>query len=506
MTGSVAGIGLLTLIAAAPLSPFHPALPPGEQAIGPLRWVASAIGLDALSRDGIAGVAIVVLVFASVAFVYAVREAWRGRITVRLALTLGIAFNLLMLAVPLLLSRDVYNYAMYGRILSVHHANPYVAVPADYPADPIFELSGEKWRTIPAVYGPAFIALSAGVTKVVGSATGLILAFKLIAVAASIATMLVVARLTQKVWPKRAAFAVVMFGWNPVVLFHSVASGHNDLLVALTIAGAIALVFARRPLLAAAVLTLGALVKVTAALPLVLLVIVVVARRPPGERARILAKYVAVAAGIAIVFAVPFMQTRDPTLGQLELATHTGWLAPSRLFQRTFQHLLDVAGLHLLGVAGSVLIRIAFPLAFLVAVVAIGRMLLREEPAPVAQGAAWGWGLLFLTMTGPVLLPWYIVWTLPVAFLLPRVPRRATVALSVLLALSEVVAEPANSPRIYEGMLIAVHYVITVGVFAVLVWLLVDLRRRLRSGAPLESASAAAEQVRDEVAAEAGNR
>ena len=95
--------------------------------------------------------------------------------------------------------------------------------------------------------------------------------------------------------------------------------------------------------------------------------------------------------------------------------------------------------------------------------------------------------MLLLMMCGPVLLPWYIVWTLPIAWTLPRVPRLATVWLSGLLAVSEVVAEPANSPRIYEGMLIGVHYVITIGVFAVLVWLLIDLRRRIRGGIALES-------------------
>ena len=45
--------------------------------------------------------------------------------------------------------------------------------------------------------------------------------------------------------PARAAFAVAAFGLNPVVLFQSVASGHNDLLVALAVAGAFALVLAR---------------------------------------------------------------------------------------------------------------------------------------------------------------------------------------------------------------------------------------------------------------------
>src|SRR3546814_4695308 len=53
----------------------------------------------------------------------------------------------------------------------------------------------------------------------------------------------VVAGLVRRVRPEREAFAVALVGLNPVVLFQSAASGHNDLLVALAIAVALALVF-----------------------------------------------------------------------------------------------------------------------------------------------------------------------------------------------------------------------------------------------------------------------
>jgi hypothetical protein len=169
------------------------------------------------------------------------------------------------------------------------------------------------------------------------------------------------------------------------------------------------------------------------------------------------------------------------------LATHAGWLAPARLFGRTLQRWLEPS----LGVtAGEVVaaaVRALFALALLAALVFVIREAIRRAPdlSPIDQAAMWGWALLLLTMMGPVLLPWYIVWTLPIAWSFPRRPRLAVVWLSGLLAVSEVVAEPANSPKMYEGMLVGAHYVITIGVFAVLVWLLVDLRRRLRDGLSL---------------------
>jgi len=497
----VVGIGLMTLVATVPLSPFHPLLPPGEQAIAPLRWLASAGRLDTLSRDTVAGFAIVVIVGAVVGFMFALREAWRGGISMRTAIWMSVAFNVLMLALPLLFSRDVYSYSLYGRIASIHHGNPYVDLPQNYATDPMFSLTGPAWKDTPAVYGPLFTLYSSLLTKAIVSVRGLIFAFKLTSVGASVATLFIVKRLSEKIRPSRAVFAVVLFGWNPVVLFHSVASGHNDLLVALSIAAALALLYAERDLAATAALTLGVLVKASAAFPLIILLAVMVARSRPGSKLRAFAKHAGVVAGLSLLFAAPFLQLKDPTLGMANLSTHTGWLAPSKLFGRTLQRWLEPFFGEAVGSAVAGGVRLAFASVMLVGLFFIIRATMRRagELPPAAQAAAWGWALLLLMMCGPVLLPWYIVWTLPIAWTLPRVPRLATLWLSGLLAISEVVAEPANSPKIYEGMLIGVHYVITIGVFAVLVWLLIDLRRRIRGGIALESVP-----PREEVAAEAG--
>jgi hypothetical protein len=416
-------------------------------------------------------------------FIYAAREAWRGGLGVGTAVWLGIAFNLLMIVVPLLFSRDVYSYTLYGRIAGTYHANPYVTLPVHFSRDPIFSLAGARWRQTPAVYGPLFTLMSAFITTLIHSVTGLILTFKTIAAAASISTILVIKSLVGQAKPRRAAFAVVVFGWNPVVLFHSVASGHNDLLVALSIAGGLALLYRKHPLWATAVLTLGALVKVTAALPLVLLVIVAVVLRGKGERLRTFAKHAALVGGITLVFAAPFLQLSDPTLGMANLATHEGWLAPSRFFSRALGHWANLAAGHMAEVLVSGIVRACFLLTFAITMYFIVRWLLRSGTGrdPLAQGAAWGWSLLFLTFTGPVLLPWYIVWTLPLAWLLPRVPRTVVFWLSGLLAAGEMIAEPARNPVPFERYVLWLHVVVSVGCFALLLWLLFDFTTRLKS-------------------------
>jgi alpha-1,6-mannosyltransferase len=263
---------------------------------------------------------------------------------------------------------------------------------------------------------------------------------------------------------------------NPVILFQSVGGGHNDVLLALGVAAAFALVLSDRTLFAVAVLALATLVKASAGLPLLLLIVWVVARRPSGQRARALLAHAGLAAAIGAVFAAPFLQTSDPSLGMLELASHEGWLAPSRLIRRV----LDAVSFDTLGVVA----RIGFAVALVVCVVALARRVARSTDA-AELGAAWGWSLVLLMLLGPVLLPWYVAWSLPLAWLLPCVPRAVLIGAGVALTLSQWTTEPTRYPGAYDANVLIGHYVLTPVVLAGTVWLLLDLRRRLREDRPL---------------------
>jgi hypothetical protein len=163
-----------------------------------------------------------------------------------------------------------------------------------------------------------------------------------------------------------------------------------------------------------------------------------------------------------------------------ELATHEGWLAPSRFFRRFF----DAVSGDALGFVP----RIAFPVLLVGTLAAIARGVLRRAPAIGAAlvGASWGWGLLALLLLGPVLLPWYVTWALPLAWLLPRVPRAVLIATGLALTLSQWTSEPESFARAYDANILFGHYVITPIVIGLLGWLLLDLWRRTRAGAPLE--------------------
>jgi hypothetical protein len=488
IAAALLGILAVALVASTPASPFQPLVPEGYGP-GPLGGLSRLVGLDRLSRDPLAGVGIVCMVVATAAFCWALLEAWRGRISLRTALLVGLALQALAVAVPLLFSRDVYSYAIYGRIWTVHGENPYLAVPSDFRTDGLYPLVGEEWQDTPAVYGPAFTMLSGALARVLDDPIPLITAFKVLAGVASAALLVLVAWLSRRVRPQRAAFAVLLLGWNPVMLFHTVAGGHNDVLVGLAIVGALALVYEGRNLAATAVLAAGALVKAPALLPLVLLVAAVVAARPPGRRLREAGAHLLVAAGLFLAAAAPFLQLQDPTLGQLELAGHQGWLAPSNLFGRVSGKLGELLGGEAGRTIGQAALRIAFPVILVVAFLAIVRHVVRRarEIGPEGIASSWAWALIVFTVCAPVLLPWYAAWTLPLAWLLPRVPRLSAIGIAVALTVSEVVAEPLRGRAIFEAMVLALHYVITPAVFVVLLWLLADLRHRLGLGVPLEA-------------------
>jgi alpha-1,6-mannosyltransferase len=475
---SAASFLVVALVAATPGSPFTPLLPsePG----GPLRWFAELVGLDGVHGSALAGIGIAAATLAAAAFLLVLRAAWRGQVSPRAVLWLSAAYLAGVLLLPLLFSRDVYSYAYYGRIAATYHANPYVVTPADYPADVLANFVGPKWADTPAVYGPLWTQTSSLVVRAFDDVEAWIAAFRIIAVGASAATLVVMSRLLRRVRPEREAFVLVLIGLNPVVVFQSVASGHNDVLVMLCIAGGLALVFGGRERWATAVLALGVLVKVTAAVPLLLLWVAVAARRPKGHRLRALAPHVGIAAVLGLVAAAPFLNTSDPTLGMAELATHEGWLAPSRFFRRLF----DAIG----GDALALVPRVVLPLLLLGAVVALGRAVWRRAPAVSSAlvGASWGWGLLVLMLLGPVLLPWYVTWALPLAWLLPRVPRTVLITTGVALTLSQWTSEPEAFARAYDANILFGHYVVTPVVIALLGWLLLDLWRRTRAGAPLQ--------------------
>src|SRR5437899_398545 len=134
-------------------------------------------------------------------------------------------------------SGDVWSYAMYGRIVAVHHASPYRHVPDEYPDDPMLRFVSPAWLHTGSVYGPTFTAFSAAVAPLAGDSAARTRFLYQATAALAVAGALVL------VWRRtRSPAAIAWLGLHPVIGLEVVNGGRNDALIGLGILGAILLV------------------------------------------------------------------------------------------------------------------------------------------------------------------------------------------------------------------------------------------------------------------------
>jgi ABC-type amino acid transport substrate-binding protein len=161
---------------------------------------------------------------------------------------------------PPLLSHDVYSYVDYARLGVLHGVDPYVRPPLAVPSDPAF--SHVTWTETTSAYGPLFTLASYPLAWLPVAVA--IYALKAVSALAVLAVAVLVARLAalRGIDPLRAAAFVAL---NPLVLVHVIGGAHNDAIaVLLTMVGVAAMLAAREAFAGAAFLAAIA-VKVSAA-------------------------------------------------------------------------------------------------------------------------------------------------------------------------------------------------------------------------------------------------
>jgi alpha-1,6-mannosyltransferase len=209
---------------------------------------------------------------------YLAALAWAPRLGRRVVWSVIVALVAAFACLPPLLSHDVYSYVDYARLGALHGLNPYVHPPAAAPADPAF--AQVTWTETTSAYGPLFTLATYPLAWLpVGVAVYLL---KAISAAAVLATAALVARLApaRGVDPLRAAAFVAL---NPLVLVHVVGGPHNDAIAVLLMMLGVASILTARETGAGAWLVAAVAVKAPAAIsaPFALLGSV---NRPPTGR------------------------------------------------------------------------------------------------------------------------------------------------------------------------------------------------------------------------------
>jgi alpha-1,6-mannosyltransferase len=393
-------------------------------------------------------------------------DVLRGRVTSLQSLWGALAaWCAPLLLTPPLFSRDAYAYFTQGKLL-IEGLNPYdVGVVAESGwfndgADPL-------WAESPTPYGPLFLLIERGVAEFVGPhPVWAAIAFRLWAVLAVAVLAVAVPLLASRhgiSQPKALWLAVL----NPLVIMHFVAGAHNDALMTAAVVVGLLWAVDYHPVAASVALAVAISVKPIAvvALPFIGLIWA-------GVNATWWARFRAwlLSGGVTALVVVGLGVVSGTGLGWVAALSTPGairtWLSPP-----TALGMITGGAVRMIGLGDHVDLAVSVFrfLALMVALVILGVLVLRPRGRSAVRGA--GLALLTVVALGPVVQPWYLLWSLPVIAAAGMAARwlHATLLLTAVLTLHGVAGTSATSDALFEfgdglGLLLVA------ALLAVIVW------------------------------------
>jgi alpha-1,6-mannosyltransferase len=453
LVGTVAAVVFVAV--EAPLSVGHGVVPLWNW-WGLTDWFSSAASRAWASI--VAVVAIGALVWAWLRVLHIVRD---GRRSGRLLAAVTTAWGLPFVLGPPLLSLDVYAYVAQGRMVNVG-LSPYQFGPAvlQNPAlqsGRIVAAVDPLWRTTKTPYGPLLLAIQALAQRVAGPHPVLaVLLFRLLVLVALAVVGVLVWRMVPPAW---RATAIVLVLVNPLTLVFLVGGVHLDALMTAAVVLGLFAWSRGRPLLALALATAAAEMKVPAAVLVAALLVADLAGRSGVRLVRRAATDLTV---VGAVLAACSLVIPDGFGWVHALATPAkvaAGVAPAELIADVLH-----GGLRLVGVHAGVLtgVRIAFAV---LGAATVGWLALTVRRRGVAATTVLA--LLVTVMAAPVLYVWYMFWALvPAAVLVDRAWARNTVLGFTGLGLLGTLPSVSRWPLFVRHVVLGALALIVVGVWA----------------------------------------
>jgi hypothetical protein len=366
---------------------------------GLVRWLP--VGYLQLS----VGFSVVVLVMLAA---YGVLLAALRTLSMRTIVLCIVALHAIVLMTPPQQLTDVFNYLGYARLGGLHGLNPYTHVISAEIHDPVYRFT--SWRNLHSPYGPLFTAI----TYPLGWLS-VPLEYWIVKVATLLASLGLIALVWQcaRQLGRDPRFALAFVALNPIYVMYAMAGFHNDFFMLIPMLGATSLLLARRDRSAGAAMMLAVAVKFSALLLLPFLLIAV--RGSRRRRDIILGAAMGsvplVAMSLALFgFALPNLS------GQTELLT-------------TFS-IPNLVGLAIGAGGGSPDLLRAAGIGFVLTVA----YLIRRRGDWLSEA---GWATVALLASLAWLMPWYVIWVLPLAAFGTSIRlRRAAAALTVFLVVT----------------------------------------------------------------------
>ncbi|MDQ3413078.1 MAG: hypothetical protein M3509_13280 [Chloroflexota bacterium] len=196
----------------------------------------------------------------------------------------GVLFSVVMAALYPVNAIDLFIYAVRSRIFTTHGENPLVWTPADFPDDPLMAFASVEWSVTGSPYGPLWNLIAAPVTALAGdNLLAALIGFKLLAVLAVLAGAWLIAH-TRRAAGMPVAAGVLLYLWNPLVLWEGIGNGHNDTVMMVPIVAAMLAWTTGRDRLVIPLLVVAVFLKYVAVLALPLAIVALWRRQPSGRQ------------------------------------------------------------------------------------------------------------------------------------------------------------------------------------------------------------------------------
>ena len=206
-------------------------------AVAQRRWLQDSADSDA-SLSGLGVLVFVIATLLLFVLFAALLLRFRGDPPARdvriLAIVFPVAFNALLVFVPPSTSIDLLSYVSHGYIATELDGNPHLEPSSGVAQTPLgAELTRYGWRPVhPASpYGPVWTRVEAGVARLFDGVWGQLVALKLVVVAASLGSALLIWKILGDVRPEHQFVGTLVYLWNPLIVVEVATEGHNDSLV-----------------------------------------------------------------------------------------------------------------------------------------------------------------------------------------------------------------------------------------------------------------------------------
>ncbi|GAB2740203.1 polyprenol phosphomannose-dependent alpha 1,6 mannosyltransferase MptB [Amycolatopsis magusensis] len=413
---------------------------------GPLSWIRYGHGRALATALLYLGFGLVVW-----AWVRLGRYVLDGRVGAKPVVVAAACWMAPLLVSPPLFTRDVFSYLGQGAQL-LHGKDPYAFGPAELDVLPDVVVNVHQlWQTTPAPYGPLFLLVSKWLVGLTGGnmilgviLTRLVIMIGLAGVLWSIPRLVkhLGGRLPVTLW-----LAVA----SPMTVIHLVGGPHNDLLMLGFLTTGVLAMLERRPVLSVFLVTIGMLIKPTAAVALPFLVWMWAAQLPGGGPVKRFFRALLPALG---VFGPVFVVGTWVSLGSMNIGWFTGMSAPQLIanwlnFPTGIGEIFYNMAHIMVDVPPSPFVTVFRSAAWVVLAIFVVRQWWLARAGgnqAVLRAAA---ALLAVAILAPPTLPWYLTWGFVLASAFPwdRKHLAGVVGVSVFLVL---VYYPTGEQALYD--------------------------------------------------------